>query len=338
MRYLFASIIIVMLFPFLAPTVCLAADDEPVEIVEPKINIPIPTLPSLTKVEAKAGKNISIPWIAEYIIAIYRYLVIIGAVVATLLIMVGGIMYLLAGGMPSNVDKAKGIIMNALAGLAILLFSHLLLEIINPNLVNLKSIEIQTVQKQKIEFEETGDTETDIAPTAYSKTDVYCPKGGGTAEVPKIIASLKGTMYYRFGGKGGPPPYSEKKPEYMKYNNSCPGICLDCSGFVNFALKCAGLNAPGGGTGNIFSNAEKINSLTITDKDIIINNNPLKFGDLVGWKAGESNQEIGHVLMYVGDGDLAESHGGKDGREKGSFRQGPPSDKVEKSIKWVKRL
>lgn len=336
-KYIF--LFIAFLFIFYFPSVSFAEEGS-TTLLAPIMNIPIPTLTPLSNIEVVPGETASIPWIAQYIVAIYRYGLIIASMFTVIAFMISGIMYLTAGGLPQNIQKAKSISFGALTGVVLLVSSYLILNMINPNLTELKSLTIETFKTEKLPpYEDAGDTEDQIDSAAYSKPDIYCPQAGGKEAVPKIIASLKPVMYYRFGGKGNPPPYDkEYKPQFIKYKNFCPGICLDCSGFVNFVLKCAGLPAPGGGTSSIFGGAEKVNSFVLQGKNIIVNNAPLKFGDLVGWKAGESGKEIGHVLMYVDNGELAESHGGESGRKDGSFKQGLPNAEIQKAIRWVKRL
>src|SRR3989339_1100401 len=67
-------------------------------IAGPALNVPIPTLPSFsnaTIAKDASGKAVSasIPWLAEYILALYKYILIIGSVLAVLTIMAGGFLY-----------------------------------------------------------------------------------------------------------------------------------------------------------------------------------------------------------------------------------------------------
>lgn len=91
-----------------------------------------------------------IPWIAIYIGAVYRYAVIIGSVIAVLVIMIGGIMYLLAGFDRKLVTTGQDMMKNATFGLILLLSSYLILNAINPNLVKLKPITVESVKPQKL--------------------------------------------------------------------------------------------------------------------------------------------------------------------------------------------
>ncbi len=112
-------------------------------------------------------------------------------------------------------------------------------------------------------------------------------------------------------------------------------IKLDCSGFVNYVLRCADINAISGGTASIFSNAEKVIQTSIQGTKI--NNKELNIGDLVGWRAGENGEKFGHVMIYIGNGQLqlADSHGTKViGGALGTF----PISKYQPRIKYVKRI
>ncbi len=115
---------------------------------EPKINIPIPELPKNWKeIKNLSGNMVSIPWIAQYIIAWYKRGIIFAAIVAVVAFMTGGFLYILAGGIPSNVERAKSLIFSSLAGMVLILSSHLILNIINPELTNLKGLPIEVIKK-----------------------------------------------------------------------------------------------------------------------------------------------------------------------------------------------
>jgi cell wall-associated NlpC family hydrolase len=58
------------------------------------------------------------------------------------------------------------------------------------------------------------------------------------------------------------------------------------------------------GTGGIFSGAEAVTSIT----DTTVNNINLKPGDLLGWTVG-GEETSGHVVIYIGNGEVSESHG-----------------------------
>jgi len=102
---------------------------------------------------------------------------------------------------------------------------------------------------------------------------------------------------------------------------------------VDTVLICSGLDITkigiNGGTVDIFgiSKAEKVDKRTITvssiDSKLIgsINGKALKIGALVGWPPQDDEKGNGHVMIYVGNGRVADSHGptGSVGRALGEF-------------------
>lgn len=86
---------------------------------------------------------IAIPWIGQLIKWFYRYAIGIGGIVATVMIMVGGFIWILSGGDAGRVSEAKKIIKNASLGLILLMTAYMILNFINPDLVNLRSIYIE---------------------------------------------------------------------------------------------------------------------------------------------------------------------------------------------------
>jgi cell wall-associated NlpC family hydrolase len=275
--------------------------------------------------------------IGGYVNTIIRLLLAVATLLAVLMIVVGGVQYMTTDAIGA---KSEGILKmtNAVLGLILAFATYVILNTINPNILNLDP----GIKTLTLELE--GDTNTPLVSSPYVPPQVHCPKSGGSAVLPQVINSLEGKVTYRFGGKGGPAPYeSETKmcttpaPERL-CREFCPDntVCLDCSGFVNYVLKCAGLPTHNGGTGAMFTNAESITSISTDGKSI--NNILLKPGDIIGWKAGDGGNEIGHVLLYIGDGKVIESRGGE-GRQPGNaLLTTPLKDHSKKdSLKYVKR-
>ena len=76
----------------------------------------------------------------SYVSAVYKFGLWTIGVSAMLMIVLGGYMYLVSAGNASQTGKAKGIIVDALVGLALALTSWLLLYTINPDLVSFQSL------------------------------------------------------------------------------------------------------------------------------------------------------------------------------------------------------
>ncbi len=108
--------------------------------VDYKIEFPLPGMP--------VNPSFSDP--GQYV----KYLFIFGLSLAGFLavgaIALGGINYMLAGSITS-VDKAKGLIIGALSGIALLLCSWLLLTTIDPTLTNLSPQELDIIDIPKVQ-------------------------------------------------------------------------------------------------------------------------------------------------------------------------------------------
>ena len=75
--------------------------------------------------------------IAEYIKAIYTYAVGAVGILATVMLMIGGLRWILAAGNPSSISEAKDIIMASISGMVLVLTSYLVLNQVNPALTDL---------------------------------------------------------------------------------------------------------------------------------------------------------------------------------------------------------
>jgi len=248
--------------------------------------------------------------IGEYFNIIFLIAIGVCAVLAVIMIVIGGIQYM---GDESIFGKteAKSKITAAILGLLIALGAYALLNTLNPALLGKDGINISQASADT-----GGDTNAPIGGVNSLPTGIIC--GGGKINIPNIVNSFKDKMTYEMGAKGTPGP-----------NNT---IKLDCSGFVNYVLLCAGVPFTNGGTANIFSGAEKVTSL----QGDLINNKTLAIGDLVGWIAGENKEKYGHVMIYIGGGQVqvGDSHGGTAiGKALGIF----PVSTYQSRIKYIKR-
>lgn len=86
----------------------------------------------------KLGAVEKVADIGQYVQVAYNLLLGICVTVAIVMVMVGGVQYVLGAGMPEQVAKAKRRIQNAVIGLVLLLSAYLILYTVNPQLVSLE--------------------------------------------------------------------------------------------------------------------------------------------------------------------------------------------------------
>ncbi len=85
--------------------------------------------------------------LGDYISSIYTYAISIVGILATIMLMFGGFVWLTAGGSGDKVGQAREIIFGSLTGLVLALSSYTILNLINPGLVNFKINQIDTSKK-----------------------------------------------------------------------------------------------------------------------------------------------------------------------------------------------
>ena len=86
----------------------------------------------------------------DYIIAIYRYSIGIISILATVVMMIGGIIWMTAGGNGARVGEAKAWIGASLTGLVLAITSYTILSFVNPNLVKFKPLEMEIINPIKL--------------------------------------------------------------------------------------------------------------------------------------------------------------------------------------------
>ncbi len=158
--------------------------ETPKEIEGPKLQMPIPDVPQLSKIQVK-GEKISVPWIAEYIAGVYKYGVALAVSLTIFMLMAGGFFWITAAGEPKKIDKARTIITDAVIGLILALGSYLILFTINPDLVKFKAIQLKLVKGElwetTVDLElatittDTGSAGEVMSTSVFTAPNAACP-------------------------------------------------------------------------------------------------------------------------------------------------------------------
>ncbi|MBI5621731.1 M15 family metallopeptidase [Candidatus Falkowbacteria bacterium] len=146
----------------------------------PVLEAPLPGLTlssNVPIVEESGAKYYEIPWIAEFIGALYKFGMTAVGVLAVIMIMVGGFIWLTAGGNQENIGTAKGYITGAIIGLIIALGSYTVLKIVNPALVNLKPIKILYVAYEPLDITPGNETSEPIATSSVDQASIATTYG-----------------------------------------------------------------------------------------------------------------------------------------------------------------
>ena len=94
-----------------------------------------------------AGYSINGNSIGALIKSIYKYAIGIVGIVAAIVMMIGGFMWLIAGGNQSKISEAQEWVKASLTGLILALGSYMILATVNPALTTFTSLDIKTVTK-----------------------------------------------------------------------------------------------------------------------------------------------------------------------------------------------
>ncbi|MBI4434755.1 hypothetical protein HY635_02975 [Candidatus Uhrbacteria bacterium] len=183
---------------FLIATPPARATDAPFTFrqVKPDLQIDIPTL-RFSDVRARTidgePTDVSIPWIGEYIAAIYRWAVPVGAILATVVIMAAGVIWLTSGG-AGTLSTAKEWITNAVIGLLLLVGSYVVLNVVNPDLVRLQALQIKLVPPSPLIATTNAEDEEEV-PTGAPFTPTYVSvRSEHTANTMRVEQHLAQTV------------------------------------------------------------------------------------------------------------------------------------------------
>jgi len=133
------------------PLTAQAEDDYSSLDYTPQIKIPV-SGSGLDQATTKVGSYnsssgvMSSDLLARYIKALYDYGMIICGILAAIVLMGGGVLWLTSGGDSGKVSQAKELIIGSLTGTVILFSSWIILNTINPDLLKMRVITTQVVK------------------------------------------------------------------------------------------------------------------------------------------------------------------------------------------------
>jgi len=150
-KNLFLLFFLLSTFYFLLPGIpAQAANTTLPNIKVPDLQIKLPTLGKFSQPTTCETGKLCFAWIAEYIIAVYKYVVGIAGILASIVLMWGGVIWLTAGGNQQRVTEAQDWIKGSLTGLILLFSSYLILFEVNPDLINFQLIKVNYIKNAGI--------------------------------------------------------------------------------------------------------------------------------------------------------------------------------------------
>lgn len=176
----------------------------PVEYVGNNINYTL---------EQPFGGVSSVASFAAYVQLVYQFGLGIIGIMATVLIMFGGVKWISAAGNESIIGDAKEIIIAAVTGLTIALLSYIILLIINPQLVNISLNIIKIPVSTACSY---ADPETEVIP------NITGLNGNGRSLCKGAVTALEHVADIMVNGTDGAGPLP----------GTCPGCVLDVSSGV----------------------------------------------------------------------------------------------------------
>lgn len=150
----------------------------------PTLQLPIPGFPSFSTLQVQQGDGghrfVDVPFVAEYIVAFYRYALGIIVTLAMVMIVIGGIRWASAAGNASAIGAAKDTIVRAVMGLLIAFGSYTILYLINPELVNFRALRIDLIRREDNPVVAELDSTTAVEGGGSGGGAAPPPAGGGT--------------------------------------------------------------------------------------------------------------------------------------------------------------
>ncbi len=201
----------------------------------PDLQIPIDTVDLsdvVCQVDENGDRSCSIPWIGQYISGIYQYAISIAGILAAVVLMAGGVLWLVSGGDSGRISKAKEMIIGSVSGLVILMASYIILYQINPNLVRFGGISVGEMGTSAVDTEPASDYGNPESTTDCNNcieiTQVPCKDGRlATVTIVEKLNAAYAASPPELGWRVTEawPPTDEHKSK-CHYNGNCVDVAI----------------------------------------------------------------------------------------------------------------
>jgi len=133
-------------------------------------------------------------YLAQMVKGFYNYGLGIAGILAAIVLMAGGILWLTSAGSSDKISQAKGLIMGSITGLLLVFSSWLILKTINPYLLNFKIQTINNIEKMMLGC-------CQYTNKAEITNNKKCEAGGGQF-LTKVSDKFQGDRYYSLDNNG----------------------------------------------------------------------------------------------------------------------------------------
>lgn len=125
-----------------------------------KLQIPLPPFPNQEIELCKEGASLSCSGIAKYLAFVYKWLIGFAAALGVGALTIAGLIWLTARGESKQVENAHTIIKNTIWGIILALCSFVILNALNPRLVQFDALNLDKIKEMQliIECHKTGTT------------------------------------------------------------------------------------------------------------------------------------------------------------------------------------
>ena len=168
---------------------------RPVDLVQPSPRIGIPGVlfsnissESNIVTDDRGGVWLNVPFLGEYIAAIYKYSVGLISLVAVLVLIISGVQIVTSAGNSEVMSGAKHRITSSVVALILAAGSYTILYTVNPELVNLRGLKLSIVRQMPLA------AVTEVSPTSYKAVtgqDLKLDPASREGNVELAIASAR---------------------------------------------------------------------------------------------------------------------------------------------------
>lgn len=126
---------------------------------------------------APGGLCVSIPWIGEYIASFYVLAVSAATILAAIVLLVSGFIWLTAAGNTNSISLAQTYAGGAITGLVLMLASYLILYTVNPELTQFRALSLSSIERKELEQTRVIEAAGYCTWLDISETSFYGPAG-----------------------------------------------------------------------------------------------------------------------------------------------------------------